>query len=79
MISIKMSPGRLPLLASTLSRTTFGSIMLQADLDQIRARAYELWEQARKPEGRIDEFWFQAEQQLKEERVRHELKTPDTL
>ncbi|MGY8681212.1 DUF2934 domain-containing protein [Bradyrhizobium sp. UFLA05-153] len=53
--------------------------MPQADSDEIRARAYKLWEEAGKPEGRIDEFWYEAEQQLKEERIRHELKTPDTL
>ena len=53
--------------------------MSDADLDDVRARAYQLWEQAGKPEGRIDEFWFKAEEQLKAERVRHELKTPDTL
>jgi hypothetical protein len=53
--------------------------MSQAELDEIRARAYKLWEEAGKPNGRIDEFWFQAEQQLKEERIRRELKTPDTL
>ena len=53
--------------------------MAQADLEEIRARAYKLWEQAGKPEGRIDEFWYEAERQLKEERIRHELRTPDTL
>ena len=55
------------------------STMSNADLEEIRARAYKLWEEAGKPEGRIDEFWFKAEEQLKEERVRHELKTPDNL
>ena len=33
--------------------------------DEIRARAYELWEQAGKPEGREDEFWQLAEQALR--------------
>jgi hypothetical protein len=47
--------------------------------DQIRARAHELWEQAGKPDGRPDDFWLEAERQLKEEMVRHELKTPDNL
>jgi hypothetical protein len=47
--------------------------------DDIRARAYKLWEDAGRPEGRIDEFWHEAERQLKDEQVRHELKTPDTL
>ncbi|WP_309500922.1 MULTISPECIES: DUF2934 domain-containing protein [Bradyrhizobium] len=47
--------------------------------DDIRARAYKLWEESGRPEGRRDEFWQEAERQLKEEQVRHELKTPDTL
>ena len=34
--------------------------------ERIRARAYELWEQAGKPDGRGHEFWQQAEQTLRE-------------
>jgi hypothetical protein len=34
--------------------------------DQIRARAYELWEQAGKPDNRGLEFWHQAEKEMKE-------------
>ncbi len=34
--------------------------------EQIRTRAYELWEEAGKPEGRDDEFWFLAEKGLAE-------------
>jgi hypothetical protein len=30
----------------------------------MRARAHELWEQAGKPEGRDDDFWFLAEKDL---------------
>jgi hypothetical protein len=55
------------------------TMVSHAELDEIRARAYKLWEEAGKPEGRIDEFWYEAEQQVKEERIRRELKTPDTL
>ncbi|MCP3459647.1 DUF2934 domain-containing protein [Bradyrhizobium sp. CCGUVB23] len=47
--------------------------------DDIRRRAYKLWEEAGRPEARMDEFWHEAERQLKEEQVKHELKTPDTL
>jgi DUF2934 family protein len=47
--------------------------------DEIRTRAHELWEQAGRPAGREDHFWLEAERQLKEEQIRHELKTPDTL
>jgi hypothetical protein len=32
--------------------------------EQIRVRAHQLWEEAGKPEGRDDEFWRQAEQEL---------------
>jgi hypothetical protein len=32
-----------------------------------KARAHELWEQAGKPEGSDEHFWFEAERQLKEE------------
>jgi Protein of unknown function (DUF2934) len=34
--------------------------------EQIRSRAHELWEQAGKPDGREDEFWHQAERELKQ-------------
>ncbi len=30
----------------------------------IRKLAYELWEQAGRPEGRSDEFWFAARHEL---------------
>lgn len=36
--------------------------------DEIMLRSYELWEQAGKPKGRDQEFWYQAEQELKKEK-----------
>jgi hypothetical protein len=45
----------------------------------VEQRAYQLWQQAGMPKGRDQEFYLEAERQLKEELVRHELKTPDTL
>jgi Protein of unknown function (DUF2934) len=45
----------------------------------IERRAYQLWEGAGQPKGRDQEFYLEAERQLKEERIRHELKTPDNL
>ncbi len=36
-----------------------------AGIDIVR-RAYELWEQAGKPEGRDEEFYLQAERELQE-------------
>jgi hypothetical protein len=34
--------------------------------DQIRSRAHQLWEQAGRPAGHDDEFWHQAERELRE-------------
>ena len=33
---------------------------------QIRARAYELWEQAGRPSGRDWDFWLEAERQIRD-------------
>ena len=52
---------------------------MREDQQAIRERAHKLWEQAGKPEGKEDQFRFEAERQLAEERIRHELKTPDNL
>jgi hypothetical protein len=35
--------------------------------EKIRMRAHELWELAGKPDGRHDEFWFEAEREIKRE------------
>ena len=35
--------------------------------DQIKDRAYQLWDEAGQPEGREQEFWYQAERELAEE------------
>ncbi len=34
--------------------------------EQIRIRAHQLWDVARRPEGREDEFWHEAERELKD-------------
>ena len=47
--------------------------------ESIAARAYELWEQAGKPEGRDEEFWRLAEQELISEDKGSPRRTPDTL
>lgn len=39
--------------------------MNQPTDDQIRERAHQLWELAGQPEGREQEFWYQAERELK--------------
>jgi hypothetical protein len=33
--------------------------------EQIRARAHQLWEISGRPEGRRDEFWHEAERELR--------------
>lgn len=45
----------------------------------IRERAHRLWEQAGKPEGREEEFWHAAEQELRNEDKSNTMRTPDTL
>ena len=47
--------------------------------EQIRSRAHQLWEQAGKPEGREDEFWQLAEQELLNEDKSSPVRTPDNL
>jgi hypothetical protein len=39
--------------------------MNQPTDDQIRERAHQLWELAGRPEGREQEFWYQAEREFK--------------
>jgi hypothetical protein len=45
----------------------------------IERRAYQLWEEAGQPEGKDLEFYLEAERQLTDELIRHELRTPDNL
>lgn len=47
--------------------------------ETIAARAYELWEKAGNPEGRDEEFWRLAEQELINEDKSSPRRTPDTL
>jgi hypothetical protein len=50
--------------------------MENPDRAQIILRAYQLWEQAGSPEGRAEEFYHLAEQQLRNE---EKSDPPDTL
>jgi hypothetical protein len=34
--------------------------MMEEDQEKIRELAHKLWEQAGKPEGKEDQFWFEA-------------------
>jgi hypothetical protein len=40
--------------------------LAKADEDHIRTRAREIWEENGRPTGRDQEFWFQAERELRE-------------
>ncbi|HMF77074.1 MAG TPA: DUF2934 domain-containing protein [Bryobacteraceae bacterium] len=53
--------------------------MEQPTKEQITHRAYQLWEQAGKPEGRDDEFYHLAEQELRNADQSSPLRTPDNL
>ncbi|WP_083841504.1 DUF2934 domain-containing protein [Bradyrhizobium sp. STM 3843] len=45
--------------------------------EKLRERAHQLWEQAGRPEGQQDEFWYQAEQELREmEQLREQAEAP---
>ncbi|HEX4122106.1 MAG TPA: DUF2934 domain-containing protein [Verrucomicrobiae bacterium] len=35
-----------------------------SDYNEVSKRAYELWENAGKPDGKDSEFWFQAEREV---------------
>lgn len=41
--------------------------MQTLDQEKVRDRAYQLWDRAGQPEGRDQEFWFDAERELAEE------------
>ena len=45
----------------------------------ITNRAYEIWERHGRPEGREDEFWALAQQELRNEDKANTLRTPDNL
>jgi hypothetical protein len=53
--------------------------MAHVNDDDVRERAFKLWEKAGKPDRKMDEFWYEAERQLQDEQVKHASKAPDTL
>ena len=53
--------------------------MEQPTKEQIIHRAYQLWEHAGKPDGRDDEFYHLAEQELRNADKSSTLRTPDNL
>jgi hypothetical protein len=46
------------------------------DDNDVRNRAFYLWEKAGKPDRSMDEFWYEAERQLREEQTEQKPKAP---
>jgi len=69
----------MPLGAADQVSLTEERAMADLTAEKIRKRAHELWEQAGKPEGRDEEFWHLAEQELRNEDGSSPLRTPDNL
>ena len=46
--------------------------------EEIKKRAYEIWERHGRPKGKEDEFWQQAEQELRNEDKSSPIRTPRT-
>jgi Protein of unknown function (DUF2934) len=55
------------------------TLMAKPTEKEITNRAYEIWERNGRPEGRDEEFWHLAEQELRNEDKSSPLRTPDTL
>ena len=53
--------------------------MTQPTEKEIKNRAYEIWERNGRPEGKEDEFWQLAEQELCKEDKSSAVRTPDNL
>jgi hypothetical protein len=53
--------------------------MTQPTDKEIKNRAYDIWERNGRPEGREEEFWRLAEQELRNEDKSSPVRTPDTL
>jgi hypothetical protein len=53
--------------------------MTQPTEKEIKNRAYEIWERNGRPEGKEDEFWQLAEQELRNEDQSSPVRTPKNL
>ncbi|MGK9261312.1 DUF2934 domain-containing protein [Sinorhizobium meliloti] len=49
------------------NRTEPPDRITEDDEDRIRARAYEIWERERRPDGGHERHWHQAQKELEEE------------
>lgn len=54
-------------------------VMPEPTEKEITNRAYQIWERNGKPEGRDEEFWHLAQQELRNEDKSSPVRTPDTL
>jgi hypothetical protein len=54
-------------------------VMTQPTEKEIKNRAYEIGERNGRPEGKEDEFWQLAEQELRNEDKSSPVRTPDNL
>ena len=52
--------------------------MEKPTVEQIRQRAQEIWLENHQPEGRDDEFWYQAEKELDEKEL-GDIEPPPTI
>jgi hypothetical protein len=69
----------LPFMTTVGRRSTGVRVMPEPTEQQIKERAHQIWERHGKPEGREEEFWQLAEQELRNEGKSNPLRTPDTL
>jgi hypothetical protein len=53
--------------------------MSQPTEKEIKNRAYEIWERNGRPQGKEDEFWRLAEQELRNEDKSSPVRTPHDL
>jgi hypothetical protein len=53
-----------------------GTGMKPFDDNDVRDRAFYLWERAGRPDRSMDDFWYEAERQLREEQAQTEEKAP---
>jgi hypothetical protein len=44
--------------------------------DWIAKRAYELWDRAGRPDGRSEEFWFAAKEEVEQKERKREMPPP---
>jgi hypothetical protein len=63
-VSDQTTAQRLRAFADEVRKILQGPLVARRRKQEIRARAYEFWEQAGRPSGRDQEFWFRAEREV---------------